>query len=97
VTQGFGEFSLSTGTLVTILGAVRAPLSFTGSQPNPYQQATTDDVFPLLLWTSQDAQVTTGLTDGGHAVVVRDGRARRIPWPPSIAIPFDSNSPGAAW
>jgi hypothetical protein len=97
VTQGFGEFSLSTGKLVTILGAVRAPLSFTGSQPSPYQVATSDDVFPLLLWTSQDAQVTIGLTDGGHAVVVRDGRARRIPWPLSIAIPFGSNSPGTAW
>jgi len=97
VTQGFGEFSLRTGKLVGILGAVRAPLPFTSGQPNPYLQATTDTVFPFLLYTSQHAQVTIGLTDGGHAVVVRDGRTRRIPWPLSIAIPFDSNAPGTAW
>ena len=42
-------------------------------------------------------RVTIGLTDGGHAVVVRDGHVRRIPWPLSIAIPFDSNAPGTAW
>jgi hypothetical protein len=97
VTQGFGELSLRTGKLVRILGAVRAPLSLTGGQPNPYLQATTDEVFPFLLYASQDAQVTIGLTDGGHAVVVRDGHVRRIPWPLSIAIPFDSNAPGTAW
>jgi hypothetical protein len=97
VTQGFGEFSALTGKLVTILGAVRAPLFQASVQPNPYQQAATDDVFPFLLWTGQDARVTIGLMDGGHAVVVRDGHARRIPWPLSIAIPFDSNIPGTAW
>jgi hypothetical protein len=97
VTQGFGEFSVATGKLVAILGAVRAPISLEGSSPNPYDQATTEDVFPFLLWASPDARVTIGLTDGGHAVLVRDGRTRRIPWPLSIAIPFGSNVPGAAW
>jgi hypothetical protein len=68
-----------------------------GGQRNPHLRAATDDVFPFLLYTSQDAQVTIGLTDGGHAVVVRDGHLRRIPWRLSIAIPFDSNAPGTAW
>jgi hypothetical protein len=97
VTQGFGEFSAATGKLVAILGAVRAPVSLAVSPPNPYKQATTADIFPFLLWTSPDARVTIGLTDGGHAVLVRDGRTRRIPWPLSVAIPFGSNVPGAAW
>lgn len=97
VTQGFGEFSVATGKLVAILGAVRAPVSQAGTPPNPYDQAVTDDVFPFLLWASPDARVTIGLTDGGHALLVRDGRTRRLPWPLSIAIPFDSNVPGAAW
>jgi hypothetical protein len=97
VTQGFGEFSVATGKLVTILGAIRAPISLEGKSANPYQQSVTDDVFPFLLWTSQDAQVTIGLTDGGHAVLVRDGQTLRIPWPLSIAIPSGANAPGAAW
>jgi hypothetical protein len=97
VTQGFGEFSVATGKLVTILGAIRAPLSLAGGQPNPYNQQVTDDVFPFLLWASADARVAIGLTDGGHAVVVRDGRVKRIAWPVSIAIPYDSNVPGVAW
>ena len=77
-------------------GLLRGPLSF-ASSPNPYQQAVTDDVFPFLLWTSHAAKVTIGLTDGGHAVVVRDGHVKRIAWPLNIAIPFDGNVPGAAW
>jgi len=97
VTQGFGEFSVTTGRLVAILGQVRAPISLAASPANPYQQETNAGNFPFLLWASADAQVTIGLTDGGHAVLVRDGRTRRLPWPLSIAIPYDSAAPGAAW
>jgi hypothetical protein len=97
VTQGFGEFSVTTGRLVAILGQVRAPISLAASPANPYQQETSAGNFPFLLWASADAQVTIGLTDGGHAVLVRDGRTRRLPWPLSIAIPYDSAAPGAAW
>jgi hypothetical protein len=97
VIQGFGEFSVATGELVTILDAVRAPLALTAGHANPYQQALYGDVFPRLLWTGQDAQVTIGLNDGGHAVIVRDGRVRHLPWPGGIAIPSGPGVPGVAW
>ena len=97
VTQGFAEFSVRTGKLIAILGAARAPVRFSVSTPNPYQQSVIDYVLPYLLWASSDAQVTIGLTDGGHAVVVRDGHVQRIPWSASTASPSGSTLPSIAW
>ena len=93
VIQGFAEFSVRTGKQVAVLGAVRAPLSFSVKGQNAYL----DWDFPTLLWASADAQVTIGLTDGGHAVLVRDGRTQRGWWSDPIVSPLGSNLPGIAW
>jgi hypothetical protein len=85
VAQGFGEFSVATGKLVAILGQVRAPLSDAAS-PASY-----------LLWASADARVTIGLTNSGHAVLVRDGHTTRLPWPHIASDTWDAAPLGIAW
>jgi hypothetical protein len=94
VTQGLAEFSIRTGKLVAILGAARAPVQF---KTTAATGTVIKDIFPVLLWTSSDAQVTIGLTDDGHAVVVRDGHVQRIPWSTAIASPSGTTLPSVAW
>jgi hypothetical protein len=94
VNQGFAEFSVRTGRLVAILGAARAPVQYKSTTA---AGTFINDIFPVLLWASADAQVTVGLTDDGHAAVVRDGHVRRIPWPAAIASPSGTTVPSIAW
>jgi len=94
VTQGVGEFSVRTGKLITILGAVRAPVLTTVTEPGGLKAS--EDVAPLLLWASPDASVLIGEA-GGHASVVRNGHRHPIPWFASITTQIGSPAPGAAW
>lgn len=94
VTQGVGEFSVRTGKLITVLGAVRAPVVTTVTVAGGLQA--TEVVAPLLLWASPDASILIG-TSGSHAFVVRNGHRHPIPWPASISTAIGSPVPGAAW
>jgi hypothetical protein len=89
VTQGVGEFSATTGKLITILGAWRAPVL----TPEPGANVIT---YPYLLWASPDASILIGEA-GGHAFVVRNGRRQPIQWSANIAAALGSSAPGAAW
>jgi hypothetical protein len=89
VTQGFGEFSATTGKLIAILGAWRAPVSTPESGVNVI-------TFPYLLWASPDASTVIGEA-GGHAFVVRNGHRQSIPWSANISTALSSSAPGAAW
>jgi hypothetical protein len=95
VTQGFGEFSATTGKLITILGAWRAPVLSIRVLP-PQKFAVNVITFPYLLWASPDAKILIGEV-GGHAFVVRDGHKQTIPWPAHIGGPDDAVAPGVAW
>ena len=89
MTQGVGEFSATTGKLITILGAWRAPVLTTEPGANVI-------TYPYLLWASPDASILIGEA-GGHAFVVRNGRRQPIPWSASISTAIGSSAPGAAW
>jgi len=94
VTQGVGEFSVRTGKLITVLGAVRAPVVTTVTVPGGLQAS--EEIAPLLLWASPDASILIGVS-GSHAFVVRNGHRLPIPWPASVAMAISSPVPGAAW
>lgn len=94
VTQGIGEFAASTGKLITILGATRAPMLTPATEPGGFH--VTEITEPLLLWASPDARVLIGEA-GGHAFVVRNGHRQPIPWSANIAAALGSSAPGAAW
>jgi hypothetical protein len=91
VTQGFAEFSATTGKLITILGAWRAPLPHIG--PSVIAGAK----LPCVLWASPDASTVIG-TANGQGIVIHGGRAQQIPWSSRITPPPASSFvPGAAW
>jgi len=89
VTQGVGEFSATTGNLITILGA------FSGPVTKPAAGAVAV-VVPYLLWASPDAK-TLIVEDDGHVYVVGDGHKQAIPWSADISTALSANLPGAAW
>jgi hypothetical protein len=94
VTQGVGEFSATTGKLIAILGAFRAPVETTSVvRPGAGAEVIT---LPYLLWASPDAKILIGEA-GGHAFVIRDGHRQAIPWPAQISTALGANVPGAAW
>jgi hypothetical protein len=98
VTQGFGEFSATTGKLIAILGPRRAPLSLTRitSAAGDFTTVSNSDL-PFLLWADPSASVLLG-TENGHGVVVRDGRVQAIPWSSSITGTKGSQIPAiASW
>lgn len=100
VTRGFGEFSATTGRLITILGAHYGPLpTIRVKAPFPGLQTQTGingSALPYLLWASSDARILIGEVNG-RGVVVRDGHEQTIPWSSRIAVPEGSNIPAAAW
>jgi hypothetical protein len=103
VTQGFAEFSATTGRLITVLGAWRAPLptarvhelSLSGNG-GPMITVVNTTVLPFLLWTSADATTVIG-TANGRGITVHDGRTQAIPWSSLTTAPAGSSVPGAAW
>jgi hypothetical protein len=104
VTQGFAEFSVTTGKLITILGAWRTPLptirvhgelSSSGNS-GPTITVVNLDALPRLLWASADGTTVIG-TANGRGITVHDGRSQAIPWSALIAVPAGSSVPGAAW
>ena len=103
VTQGFAEFSATTGRLITILGARRAPLptarvqglSLSGNG-GPMMTVANMTALPRLLWVSADAATVIG-TANGRGITVHDGRTQAIPWSSLITVPAGSSVPGAAW
>jgi hypothetical protein len=94
VTQGIGEFSATTGKLITILGALRARMLAPATEPGGFR--VTVITYPYLLWASPDASTLIGEA-GGHAFVVRDGHRQPIPWSASISTALGSSAPGTAW
>ena len=104
VTQGFAQFSATTGKLVTILGAWRAPLptnripgvSSLSDTSGPAITVVNLAAMPRLLWASADATTVIG-TANGRGITVHDGRSQAIPWSALIAVPAGSSVPGAAW
>ena len=94
MTQGIGEFSARTGTLITVLGASRAPVATPVTVPGGLRA--TEFTYPYLLWASPDASILIGEA-GGHAFVVRNGHRQPIPWSANIAVALASSVPGAAW
>ena len=94
VTQGIGEFSARTGKLITILGALRAPVLTTVTVPGGLRGS--ESTAPLLLWASPDASILVGEA-GGHAFVVRNGHRQPIPWSATISTAISSSAPGTAW
>jgi hypothetical protein len=89
VTQGVGEFSATTGNLITILGAFSGPVTKTAGGAIAV-------VVPYLLWASPDAK-TLIVEDDGHAYVVGDGHEQAIPWSADISTALSANLPGVAW
>jgi hypothetical protein len=103
VTQGFAEFSATTGKLVTILAARRGPLPTIKVKPGSLflssGQKTTlnQSALPYLLWSSPDGKVLIG-TVNGKGVVIRDGREEPIPWSAAITGTGGSLIPAiASW
>jgi hypothetical protein len=94
VTQGIGKFSERTGKLITILGALRAPVLTTVTVPEGLRAS--ESTAPLLLWASPDASILIGEA-GGHAFVVRNGHRQPIPWSATISTAISSSAPGTAW
>jgi hypothetical protein len=87
--RGAGEFSATTGKLITILGAWRAPVL----TPEPGANVI---AYPHLLGASEDASVLIGEA-GGHAFVVRNGHRQPIPRSANIGTALGSSAPGGAW
>jgi hypothetical protein len=101
VTQGFGEFSATTGKLITILAPRFGPLPVVRvkSLVSGLPSRTTADLamLPYLLWASPDARILIG-TVRGHGVVIRDGREQAIGWSSSITGTEGSQIPAiASW
>jgi hypothetical protein len=102
VTQGFGEFSATTGKLITILAPRLGPLPMLQVNlaiPGLPSQTTTVNLpaLPYLLWASPDARILIG-TVAGRGVVIRDGREQAIPWSSSITGTAGSQIPAiASW
>lgn len=100
VTQGFAEFSATTGKLITILSPRRGPLPTIRTKLFPgrlSQTAINSSALPYLLWASPDARILIG-TVNGKGVVIRDGHERTIPWSSSITGTEGSQIPAiASW
>jgi hypothetical protein len=89
VTQGIGEFSATTGNLITILGAFTGPVTM--SEGGAYALTV-----PYLLWASPDAK-TLIIDDDGHVYVIGDGHEQAIPWSANTSTALSANLPGASW
>jgi hypothetical protein len=86
-TQGFAEFSASTGKLITILDSRYAPL------PTGIAGYTV----PYLMWSNADGTVLIGTVDG-KTVVIQDGHVQTIPWSSDIVTDEGSAFPPlASW
>jgi len=103
VTQGFAEFSATTGKLVTILGERRVPLPTVRIQGESLSDNGGPEItvvnltaLPRLLWVSEDATTVIG-TVNGWGVAVRDGHVQAIGLSSRIAVPAGSSVLGAAW
>jgi hypothetical protein len=101
VTQGFGEFSATTGKLITILAPRRGPLPMIRTKSPfpglPSQSTINLSAVPYLLWAGPDARILIGIVTG-HGVLIRDGREQAIPWSSSITGTEGSQIPAiASW
>jgi hypothetical protein len=100
VTTGFGEFSASTGKLLTILDPKKEHLPTTIVEqqfPKPHRARVVDtSKLPYLYWASPDGSILIGERDG-KAFIFDDGQEQAIGWSTSIATPAGMNGAAVAW